>query len=190
MYLQKLNAQVLEMIEANPLITLVRSFTIVDNEDYLGLLVVEKSTPPMKEGEELSAFYFQAYKNLSPAAICTITPKEYKNIIDGRITLPKEWLLGNILFDGCLSFTDIDSLVKSINNWLYPVSSDDDPCRRVYGFKCASGRKWEIKLTDLKNSMCNSKLLGTFSFSTKEDKDKFIGFLNTKAPYEEIGIEV
>jgi hypothetical protein len=181
----ELNSQVLEMIESNPLIKLIRSFTIADQDEYMGLLVIEKGTPPLEEGEELSAFYYPAYEELAPTAICAITPLEYENIIEGTLALPKEWVLGGIIFEGELYFTEIDKLITSINNWLYPVSIADEPLLRVIGFKCASGRKWKIRLTDLKNSLVGSKFSEKFSLSSLEDKDKFLTFLNTKPPYEE-----
>ena len=186
MQLHKVKAQVREIVEANPFITKIRTFELLGNKEYVGLILVDKSATPMLEGEELSAFYFSACEDKSPTAICTVTPQEYQDILDKKLIVPNDWFLGDVIFDGCITFNNIDDLIKSINDWMYPVSYDDDSLRRIYGFKCVSGRRWKIKLTDLKRSMVGSKLLKNFSFSTKAEKDKFLNFLNTKPPYEEI----
>jgi hypothetical protein len=178
-----LKSQAYEMAEADPLISLVRTFTMSDNKEFSGFLIIDRSTPVLKKDEELSAFYFSASENRSPSATCIINTEDYNRILDKYLKLPENWKLGEILFEGCFIFTDISKLINSVQDWMYSVEIADDPLRRVCGFKCKSGRRWEIRLTDLKNSINNSKL--AMDFSTKESKELFLQFLNTKTPYEE-----
>jgi hypothetical protein len=180
--LQDIRSQVYEMAEADPLISIIRSFTMSDNKEYNGFLIVDKSTPSLEKDEELSAFYFSASENRLPSATCIINNEDYEKILSKKIKLPENWVLGDILFDGCFIFKDIAKLIKSIQNWGYSVEIADDPFRLVCGFKCKSGRRWEIRLSDLKNSMNNSKIVR--DFSTKENKELFLQYLNTKPPYD------
>jgi hypothetical protein len=179
-----LKSQAYEMAEADPLISIIRSFTMSDNKVFNGFLIVDRSTPSLEKDEELSAFYFQASENRLPSATCIINDLDYQKVLDKKIKLPENWGLGEILFEGCFIFTDISKLINSVQNWLYSVEIADDPFRRVCGFKCKSGRRWEIRLTDLKNSINSSKL--AMDFSTKESKESFLQFLNTKTPYEDV----
>jgi len=183
--LSDLKNQAYEMAEGDTLISLIRTFVISDNKDYTGFLIVDRSTPAMEKDEELSPFYFSADDKRVPAATCIINDKDYKRVLSKKLKLPENWVLGEILFEGCFIFKDFDKLIKSIRNWGYNVDQADDPLRRVFGFKCKSGRKWEIRLTDLKNSINDSELAKDFSLSTKESKELFLRYLNTKPPYEE-----
>lgn len=183
--LPDLKSQAYEMAEADPLISIIQTFEISDDKNYTGFLIVDPSIPAMGEGEELSPFYFSADDKRVPAATCIINDKDYEKVLSKKIQLPENWVLGDILFEGCFIFKDIDKLIKSIRDWGYNVDQADDPLRRVFGFKCKSGRKWEISLTDLKKSVNESKLTEGFSFSTKESKELFLQYLNTKPPYEE-----
>jgi hypothetical protein len=186
MGLQDIRSQAYEMAEADPLISIIRSFTMSDNKEFNGFLIVDKSTPSLKKYEELSAFYFSASENKLPAATCIINTEDYQKILDKKIKLPETWILGDVLFEGCFIFKDIARLIKSVQNWGYSVEITDDSMRRVLGFKCKSGRRWEIKLVDLKNSISTSKLAR--DFSTKESKELFLQYLNTKPPYEEASL--
>jgi hypothetical protein len=182
--LQDLKSQAYDMAEADPLISLVQIFKISDNKDYTGFLIVDKCTPSLEKDEELSAFYFSADDKRIPAATCIINAKDYQKVLRQELRLPENWVLGEILFEGCFIFNDIDKLVKSIRDWGYNVDQADDSLRKVLGFKCKSGRKWEIGLIDLKNSINDSKIAKDFSLSTKESKELFLQYLNTKPPYE------
>lgn len=174
------------MAEVEDSISLVRRCEIKSDKGRLGYLVVNSNTTPTDKKDKFIAVYFNAglREDDGPNAICNITPKEYKDILNGKRKLPKGWVLKEILFDGIFIYDNIDDLIKSVQNWPYFVEIDDNPMLKILGFKCKSGRKWQIKLSDYKKTVENSKLIRGNSFSTNENKNLFTQLvLNTKLPF-------
>jgi hypothetical protein len=176
----------IDLAEVDDSIILIRRCTIKKEDDTLRILVVSKATSTTDKGEDFLVVAFNAglQEDDCRKEICEITPEEYKDILNKKRKLPKGWLLKEALFDGTMIFKDIDSLIKSIQDWNYCVIIDDDPMSKMLGFKCVSGRKWKISAVDFKKS--KSKMSLQPSFKTDEDKISFLNFLNTKPPYVEV----
>ena len=115
---------------------------------------------------ELSMLYFGS------DVICEITPKEYKQILSKKRKLPKGWVLKEVLFDGIFVFDNLTDLIVSLKEWPYRVEVDRT-ISGILGFKCKSGRKWQMKLANLKNS----------DYDILEDEYLFIDNINTKPDY-------
>jgi hypothetical protein len=162
-------------------ISIVRRCTINNKKDVMGFLIVNKNTTSTLKNEDFLTVAFNAglQKGDGPKEICEITPKEYKDILNKKRKLPKGWKLEEVLFDGTYVFKEFDKLVEAIQDWPYAVEIDDCPESRILGYKCKTGRKWQINFSDFKKT-------SKHSFSTNSDKIEFLRFLNSKTKFKEV----
>jgi hypothetical protein len=157
-------------------VSIVRHCEIKDKLDTIGYLIVNSNTSETNKDCELISVGFNGGLDEGHACeVCDITPKEYKEILNKERKLPKGWKLKEVLFDGTFIYDKMDDLEKSLKDWPYSVEIDDQPERRLLGFKCKSGRKWQISFINFKKS--------NHSFKTPEDKQLFIKKVNTKPFY-------
>lgn len=180
-----------DIVISNPGTELIRKFYIsyqTGTGFYNGFLIVNKNTHPLKEGEEITPISFPDPEKMSSTVVCSVSPQEYLDIINCKLPLPELWRLGDVIFDGTLTFTDIDSLIKSIRKWNYAVAEDDDVLNMFIGYKCASGLKWRIRLSDYKTSFNDSDFSKSYGYTSLMERERVLTYLNTKAPYK-TGVE-
>lgn len=155
---------------------------IKNKAEVTGFLVVNRDVGSTPKDEEFMPVAFNAGLREAdgPKEIFDVTPEEYKDIISKKRELPKGWVLKESLFDGIFSFEDIDDLILSVQDWPYSIQIDDDPMLRILGFRCKSGRKWQIKYSDYKRTIVKSKLAKGYSFRDADQKNLFLQYLNIK----------
>jgi hypothetical protein len=171
--------QAFNLAQVEDSITLIRECKIKSKPNTIGFLVVNKDTTSTPKEEEFVDVHFHAGIDQKFAeAICDILPEEYEEILNKKRKLPKDWKLGDILFDGTFVYKDMTKLVESLKEWPYSIETDDEPENRLIGFKCKSGRKWRISLTNFKKTGSSNH------FKSFENKEKFINDMNTKPFYK------
>jgi hypothetical protein len=146
------------------------------------MLAVHANAPSGCLGDPITPCYW----DIELANVIT-SPKEYQLLLKGKTKISDGWQLGPVLFEGTFEYEDFNEMIESIRHHSYYVESYDEPTRLKLGFKCKSGRQWQIGLVALKRSQMKMSKKRQKWFQTclgsAEGKKEFLTYLNTKLPW-------